>query len=162
MYILYIDESGDTIPLSQKGKKFLVLTGCIIHEDNIVEIESKLRSIKTKYFQNPEFVNLALELTGGSPVFILPLLEGLIYAYESGIRTGDLTKLDKEIGIAAKISTADSEVQHTLEKIVAIKKTLENPQVQAFMRQNQNFPFLALRIIIWIPLKGLLKSFAIA
>ena len=54
MYILYIDESGDTIPLSQKGKKFLVLTGCIIHEDNIVEIESKLRSIKTKYFQNPD------------------------------------------------------------------------------------------------------------
>lgn len=54
MHILYIDESGDTIPLSQKGKKFLVLTGCIIHEDNIVEIERKLRSIKTKYFQNPD------------------------------------------------------------------------------------------------------------
>src|SRR3989344_1959936 len=73
-------------------------------------LASFLHENKTKYFQNPEFVNLALELTGGSPVFILPLLEGLIYAYESGIRTGDLTKLDKEIGIAAKISTADSEV----------------------------------------------------
>ncbi len=49
MHILYIDESGDTIPLSQKGKKFLVLTGCIINEDNIIEIESKLRYIKEKY-----------------------------------------------------------------------------------------------------------------
>lgn len=54
MHILYIDESGDTIPLSQKGKKFLVLTGCIINEDNIIEIESKLRYIKEKYFQNKD------------------------------------------------------------------------------------------------------------
>lgn len=54
MHIMYIDESGDTIPLSQKGKKFLVLTGCIINEDNIIEIESKLRSIKEKYFQNKD------------------------------------------------------------------------------------------------------------
>ncbi|MBU0650002.1 DUF3800 domain-containing protein, partial [Patescibacteria group bacterium] len=30
MNLMYIDESGDTIPLSQNGKKFLVLTGCII------------------------------------------------------------------------------------------------------------------------------------
>lgn len=27
MYLMYTDESGDTIPLTQKGKKFLVLTG---------------------------------------------------------------------------------------------------------------------------------------
>ncbi len=54
MHIMYIDESGDTIPRSQKGKKFLVLTGCIINEDNIVEIESKLRIIKVKYFQDPD------------------------------------------------------------------------------------------------------------
>ncbi len=51
---MYIDESGDTIPLSQKGKKFLVLSGCIIDEKNIVDIETKLRSIKKKYFQNPD------------------------------------------------------------------------------------------------------------
>ncbi len=54
MYIMYIDESGDTIPLTQKGKKFLVLTGCIIHENDIQTIENELREIKKKYFQNPD------------------------------------------------------------------------------------------------------------
>ena len=43
MYLLYIDESGDTIPLSQGGKKYLVLTGCVIHEKDIHQIESSLR-----------------------------------------------------------------------------------------------------------------------
>lgn len=51
---MYIDESGDTIPLSQNGKKFLVLTGCIIKEENKIEIEIKLRAIKQKFFQNPD------------------------------------------------------------------------------------------------------------
>lgn len=51
---MYIDESGDTIPLSQKGKKFLVLTGAVINEEQILEIETKFRSIKDKYFQNPD------------------------------------------------------------------------------------------------------------
>lgn len=54
MFICYIDESGDTIPLSQKGKKFLVLTGCVINETDIRQIESELRKIKTTYYQNPE------------------------------------------------------------------------------------------------------------
>lgn len=51
---MYIDESGDTIPISQKGKKFLVLTGCIIHEDNIQNIEEKFRSIKHDFYQNSD------------------------------------------------------------------------------------------------------------
>jgi len=54
MQIMYIDESGDTLPISQKGKKFLVLTGCIINENDIPNIETKLRGIKTKFFQNPD------------------------------------------------------------------------------------------------------------
>ena len=54
MQIMYIDESGDTLPISQKGSKFLSLTGCIINENNIPNIESKLRDIKTKFFQNPD------------------------------------------------------------------------------------------------------------
>lgn len=49
---MYIDESGNTIPLSQKGTRFLVLTGCIIHEIKIPKIESVFRNIKHKYFQN--------------------------------------------------------------------------------------------------------------
>ncbi|HRN70153.1 MAG TPA: DUF3800 domain-containing protein [Candidatus Woesebacteria bacterium] len=54
MYIMYIDESGDTIPLSQNGKNFLVLTGCIMYENDILIIEKKLRSIKQNFFQNPD------------------------------------------------------------------------------------------------------------
>jgi len=54
MYLMYIDESGDTIPLSQNGKKFLVLTGCIIQENDIHNIEEKFREIKGKYYQDPD------------------------------------------------------------------------------------------------------------
>ncbi len=54
MYLMYIDESGDTIPISQNGKKFLVLTGCIIYENDIPNIELKLRGVKTKFFQNAD------------------------------------------------------------------------------------------------------------
>jgi len=54
MYLMYIDESGDTIPISQKGKMFLVLTGCIIHEKDKSEIERLFRNIKQKYYQNPD------------------------------------------------------------------------------------------------------------
>lgn len=54
MYLMYIDESGDTIPLSQKGKKFLVLTGCIIDESDRVKVEEDLRLIKKRYFQNED------------------------------------------------------------------------------------------------------------
>ncbi len=54
MYLMYIDESGDTIPLNQKGKKFLVLTGCVIHENEIQKIENDFRQIKQKYYQNFE------------------------------------------------------------------------------------------------------------
>ena len=51
---MYIDESGDTVPLSQNGKKFLVLTGAIIHETEIPKTETEFRKIKTKYYQNPD------------------------------------------------------------------------------------------------------------
>ncbi len=51
---MYIDESGDTVPISQKGSRFLVLSGCIIKENDIYKIEVDFRNIKEKYFQNPE------------------------------------------------------------------------------------------------------------
>lgn len=54
MYIMYIDESGDTIPISQKGKSFLVLTGCIIHENDKIAIDHRFREIKKKYYQNTD------------------------------------------------------------------------------------------------------------
>jgi hypothetical protein len=54
MKLLYIDESGDTIPLTQEGKKHLVLTGCIIDESNVRDIDDQLRAIKKKYYQNSD------------------------------------------------------------------------------------------------------------
>lgn len=54
MKLLYIDESGDTIPISQAGKKHLVLTGCIIDEADVRDIDERLREIKKKYYQNPD------------------------------------------------------------------------------------------------------------
>ncbi|NCN59198.1 DUF3800 domain-containing protein [Candidatus Microgenomates bacterium] len=54
MHIMYIDESGDTISLPQGGKKFLVLTGCIVEDMDKIQIEERFRSIKQKYYQNPD------------------------------------------------------------------------------------------------------------
>lgn len=54
MFLMYIDESGDTLPISQDGKNFLVLTGCVIEDIKIQNIESAFRGIKYKYYQNYE------------------------------------------------------------------------------------------------------------
>jgi len=51
---MYIDESGDTAPISQKGKRFLILTGCIVDDKDRVGIEAELRIIKKKYFQDED------------------------------------------------------------------------------------------------------------
>lgn len=51
---MYIDESGDTAPITQNGKRFLVLTGCIINEKDGVGIEASLRIIKKKFFQDED------------------------------------------------------------------------------------------------------------
>ena len=49
---MYIDESGDTASISQGGKNFLVLTGCIIEDNKMQSIEKDFRNIKYKYYQN--------------------------------------------------------------------------------------------------------------
>lgn len=54
MYLMYVDESGDTSTLEQGGSKVLIVTGCIINENDKQEIETKLREIKKKYYQNPD------------------------------------------------------------------------------------------------------------
>ena len=54
MFLLYIDESGDTTPINQDGSKILVLTGCIIDEKNKREIEASFRDIKHRYYQDEE------------------------------------------------------------------------------------------------------------
>ncbi len=54
MKLLYVDESGDTVPISQGGKKFFVLTGTIVDEHHFHSIENRLRDIKQKYYGNPD------------------------------------------------------------------------------------------------------------
>lgn len=54
MYIMYIDESGDTIKLENKGKHHLVLAGCIVKDVDKVSLEQKFRDIKMKYFSKPD------------------------------------------------------------------------------------------------------------
>ena len=50
---MYIDESGNTATLQEKGSNILVLTGCIIHEQDKHSIEQEFRDIKQKYYYNP-------------------------------------------------------------------------------------------------------------
>jgi len=54
MYLMYIDESGNTEPFQENGTKILVLTGCIIDEKDKIGIETKFREIKEKYYFNPD------------------------------------------------------------------------------------------------------------
>lgn len=54
MKLMYIDESGDTMPLENKGKKHLVLTGCIIDESDIQKTENDFAKIKKKFYQNED------------------------------------------------------------------------------------------------------------
>lgn len=75
MYLMYIDESGDTVSLTQKGTRFLVITGTVISETDKVQIETSLRDIKQRYYQNPDieiksnFLRYANpDLTESSPV----------------------------------------------------------------------------------------------
>lgn len=50
MKLIYIDESGDTVPLSQNGSKFFVLTACIIDEHDRQKIEEGIREIKGRFY----------------------------------------------------------------------------------------------------------------
>jgi len=54
MYLMYVDESGDTATSQEKGSKTLVLTGCIMQENDKLPIETKLREIKNHYYFNPD------------------------------------------------------------------------------------------------------------
>ena len=72
MYLMYIDESGDTITLQQNGSSVLVLTGCIIDEKGKRDIESSFREIKKKYYQNSEIEIKSNYLRYANPKIIDP------------------------------------------------------------------------------------------
>lgn len=54
MNILYIDESGDTTPISQDGSKYFVLSGCIIREEDLLQIDKRFRKIKREFYQDED------------------------------------------------------------------------------------------------------------
>lgn len=54
MKLVYMDESGDTIPISQGGSKFFVLTACIIDESNRQAVEEDFRAIKGKFYSDKD------------------------------------------------------------------------------------------------------------
>ncbi|HET9850084.1 MAG TPA: DUF3800 domain-containing protein [Candidatus Saccharimonadales bacterium] len=54
MKLLYIDESGDTVPISQGGKNFFTLTGCIIDELDFGAIEEEFRKLKSSFYSDQE------------------------------------------------------------------------------------------------------------
>lgn len=54
MKLIYIDESGDTTPLSQDGSTWLVLTACVIDEQDRQKIEKDLRIIKREFYGNED------------------------------------------------------------------------------------------------------------
>ena len=52
MKLIYIDESGDTISLSQAGSKYFTLTACIIDEKDRQKIEADFRTIKYEFYKD--------------------------------------------------------------------------------------------------------------
>ena len=54
MHLVYIDESGDTSPISQNGSRYFTLSAFIVDERGRKEIEINLRNIKHEFYQNPD------------------------------------------------------------------------------------------------------------
>lgn len=56
-YHFFIDETGDHgLSFIDKNFPLFLLCGCLIREDNLQEIESKVRQFKSKYFKTSEVV----------------------------------------------------------------------------------------------------------
>jgi hypothetical protein len=54
MHLVYIDESGDTTPISQNGSRYFTLSAYIVDEKDRKSIEIDLRNIKHEFYQNPD------------------------------------------------------------------------------------------------------------
>lgn len=132
MYLMYIDESGDTIPLTQKGKKFLVLTGAVIHEAEIPKIEEQFRAIKDKYYQDPD-----VEIKSNFLRYANPDL-----SEDSPIKLNDRQKYDE---LEKEMANFCKEILVTLLSVV-IDKTgfwqqfpAQNPYDQAYILLLERF-----------------------
>jgi len=82
MYLMYVDESGDTSTLEQDGSKVLVVSGCIIDEKDKQDIEEKFREIKKKYYQNPDIEIKSNFLRYANPNIIDPNKASPIKLYD--------------------------------------------------------------------------------
>lgn len=132
MFIMYIDEAGDTIPLSQNGKSFLVLTWCIIHESDKILIEEKLRKIKKEFYYNED-----IEIKSNYLRYANPDLKEY-----SPLKLHDRWKYDE---LEAKITVFLKEIPVTLISVVIDKKEFrqkypaQNPYATAYTFLSERF-----------------------
>lgn len=54
MKLIYVDESGDTQPISQGGSRYFVLAGYVVAESDRKAIEIDLREIKRSFYFDPD------------------------------------------------------------------------------------------------------------
>lgn len=54
MRLIYIDESGDTIALSQGGSKWFTLSAYIVDEKDRIKIEKDLRAVKYEFYRDKD------------------------------------------------------------------------------------------------------------
>lgn len=84
MYLMYIDESGDTSTLEQGGSRVLVVSGCIIDEKDKQDIEARLREIKRKYYRDADIEIKSNFLRYANPSITDPNKSSPIKLYDQG------------------------------------------------------------------------------
>lgn len=151
---MYIDESGDTAPISQNGRNFLVLTGCIFDSDDKREIENKLRKIKRDFYQNPD-----VEIKSNFLRYANPDLP----AYTSPLKLHDRSKYDE---LEATVTAFLKDIPVTLISVVIDKRKFwtnypsKNPYESAYVFLLERFQMFlegknnALGICILDPREG--------
>lgn len=55
LYIMYVDDSGS--PHAKDDTKFYVITGVIVHETDLHQVEGMIQYYKNQHFTSPEFVD---------------------------------------------------------------------------------------------------------
>ena len=129
---MYIDESGDTIPLSNKGKNNLVLTGCIIEEKNKFSIETRFREIKQRYYLDSD-----VEIKSNFLRYANPDIK-----YASPIKLNDRKKYDE---LEAEVASFLKEIQVSVISVVIDKAKYwqqfpaENPYHIAYILLAEKF-----------------------
>ena len=137
MYLMYIDESGDTSSIERGGSRILTLTGCIVNEADKHEIEKRFREIKQKYYQNPDIEIKSNFLRYANPKLADPEKSSPIKLYDQG----------QYDALQSEIQTFLKNIQITLITCVIDKKgywmqyPAQNPYDVAYIFLLERFQF---------------------